>query len=75
MLTDFPFILVTYPDHPAKTVADVIKSAQADPGKLTYATAGNGTGMHLASELLLSIGRRSRFSMCPIAARRRRSPT
>lgn len=54
MLTDFPFILVTYPDHPAKTVADVIKSAQADPEKLTYATAGNGTGMHLASELLLS---------------------
>lgn len=51
MLTDFPFILVTYPDHPAKTVADVVKSAQADEGKLTCATAGNGTGMHLAFEL------------------------
>ena len=57
MLTENPFILVTYPDHPAKTVADVIKSAQADPGKLTYATAGNGTGMHLASELLVVDGR------------------
>ena len=54
MLTDFPFILVTYPDHPAKTVADVIKSAQADEGKLTCATAGNGTGMHLAFELFAS---------------------
>ena len=55
MLTENPFIMVTYPDHPAKTVADVIKSAQADPGKLTYATAGNGTGMHLASELFVAM--------------------
>jgi len=52
-LTDFPFMLVTYPDHPAKTIADVIKSAKAD-GKLTYGTAGNGTGMHLASEYFLA---------------------
>jgi tripartite-type tricarboxylate transporter receptor subunit TctC len=51
MLTDFPFILATYPDHPARTVADVIASAQANEGKLACATAGNGTGMHLAFEL------------------------
>ena len=57
MLTENPFILVTYPDHPAKTVADVIKAAQADAGKLTYATAGNGTGMHLASELLVAMAK------------------
>ena len=57
MLTDFPFILVTYPDHPAKTVADVIKAAQADEGKLTCATAGNGTGMHLAFELFVAMAK------------------
>jgi tripartite-type tricarboxylate transporter receptor subunit TctC len=57
MLTDFPFILVTHPDHPAKTVADVIRSAQADEGKLTCATAGNGTGMHLAFELFVAMAR------------------
>jgi len=57
MLTENPFIMVTYPDHPAKTVADVIKAAQADPGKMTYATAGNGTGMHLASELLTAMAK------------------
>jgi tripartite-type tricarboxylate transporter receptor subunit TctC len=57
MLTENPFILVTYPDHPAKTIADVIKSAQADPGKLTYASAGNGTGMHLASELFVAMAK------------------
>jgi tripartite-type tricarboxylate transporter receptor subunit TctC len=55
MLTDFPFILVTYPDHPARTVADVIGSAQAQDGKLTCATAGNGTGMHLAFELFAAM--------------------
>ncbi len=57
MLTDFPFILATYPDHPAKTVADVIRRAQADPGKLTCATAGNGTGMHLAFELFAAMAK------------------
>jgi tripartite-type tricarboxylate transporter receptor subunit TctC len=55
MLTDFPFILATYPDHPAQTIADVIKSAQAQEGKLTCATAGNGTGMHLAFELFAAM--------------------
>jgi tripartite-type tricarboxylate transporter receptor subunit TctC len=55
MLTDFPFILATYPDHPARTIADVIKSAQAEEGKLTCATAGNGTGMHLAFELFTAM--------------------
>ena len=57
MLTDFPFILVTYPDHPARTVADVIRSAQTQEGKLTCATAGNGTGMHLAFELFAAMAR------------------
>ena len=57
MLTENPFIMVTYPDHPAKTVTDVIKSAQANPDKLTYATAGNGTGMHLASELFVAMAK------------------
>jgi tripartite-type tricarboxylate transporter receptor subunit TctC len=57
MLTDFPFILATYPDHPARSIADVIRSAQADEGKLTCATAGNGTGMHLALELFMAMGK------------------
>jgi len=56
MLTENPFIFVTSLDHPAKTVADVLKAAKANPGTLTCATAGNGTGMHLALELLLSMG-------------------
>jgi tripartite-type tricarboxylate transporter receptor subunit TctC len=55
MLTDFPFILATWPDHPAKTIADVIARAKAEEGRLTCATAGNGTGMHLAFELFVAM--------------------
>jgi tripartite-type tricarboxylate transporter receptor subunit TctC len=51
MVSDFPFILTTYPEHPAQNIADVIASAKAHEGRLTCATAGNGTGMHLAFEL------------------------
>ena len=57
MLTDFPFILVTYPDHPAQPSRTSSASAQADDGKLTCATAGNGTGMHLAFELFVAMAR------------------
>ena len=39
------------PDVPAKSVADVVALARAQPGKLTYAHAGVGTSQHLAAEL------------------------
>jgi len=40
---------------PAKTVAEVIASAKTRPGKYTYASAGNGTSIHLAGELFTSM--------------------
>ena len=51
MLSDFPFVFVTYPDHPAKNLGEFIAMAKADAGKLLCATPGNGTGQHLALEL------------------------
>jgi len=42
---------------PAQSIADVIRTAQADEGKLTCATAGNGTGMHLAFELFVAMAK------------------
>jgi tripartite-type tricarboxylate transporter receptor subunit TctC len=51
MLSDFPFVFVTYPDHPAKNLAEFIAMAKADAGQLLCATPGNGTGQHLALEL------------------------
>ena len=39
------------PDVPAKSVAEVVALAKAQPGKLSYAHAGVGTSQHLAAEL------------------------
>ena len=52
MLSDFPFVFVTYPDHPAKNLAEFIAHGEdAGGGQLLCATPGNGTGQHLALEL------------------------
>jgi tripartite-type tricarboxylate transporter receptor subunit TctC len=46
--------LVTHPSVSAKTVQELIAFAKANPGKLFYASPGNGTPHHLAMELLKS---------------------
>jgi tripartite-type tricarboxylate transporter receptor subunit TctC len=46
-----PFLMMSHPSVPVKTVQDVIRLAKAQPGKLNYASAGNGTPNHLAMEL------------------------
>lgn len=44
--------LVTRPDAPAKDVKSFIQYAKDNPGKLSYATPGNGSSPHLAAEML-----------------------
>lgn len=51
-----PFVLLAHPSVSASTVADVLRAAKAQPGKLSYASGGNGTAMHLSGELLKSMG-------------------
>jgi tripartite-type tricarboxylate transporter receptor subunit TctC len=46
-----PFILVVHPSAPAKTVPELIAYMKAQPGKLNYASSGNGGSTHLVTEL------------------------
>jgi tripartite-type tricarboxylate transporter receptor subunit TctC len=50
-------ILVVHPSVPAKSVKDLLALARARPGKLNYASSGNGTVTHLAGELLKLMGK------------------
>jgi tripartite-type tricarboxylate transporter receptor subunit TctC len=50
-----PNVLVVRADSPYKTVQDVLDAARAKPGKLTYASQGNGTSAHLAGELFTNL--------------------
>ncbi|OGA04566.1 MAG: hypothetical protein A3H35_17545 [Betaproteobacteria bacterium RIFCSPLOWO2_02_FULL_62_17] len=45
-------VLLAYPGFEAKTIADIIALAKKNPGKMSYASAGTGSSMHLAGELL-----------------------
>ncbi len=51
MVTQSPFIIATYPQHPIKTVADLIAAAKSAPSPLIYGTAGVGTTQHLLTTL------------------------
>ena len=50
-----PFVLVVHPSVPAHNVPELIALARAKPGELNYASVGNGTAVHLATELFRQI--------------------
>ena len=50
-LVVYPMVLVAHPSVPAKTVAELIAHAKANPGKVTMASFGTGSASHLAGEL------------------------
>lgn len=56
MLAIVPNVLVINPQKiKAKNVKELIAEAKLNPGKLTYASAGNGTSIHLAAELFAAM--------------------
>lgn len=47
-----PLILVVHPSLPVKNVKDLIALAKSQPGQLHYGSAGNGSALHLAGEMM-----------------------
>jgi tripartite-type tricarboxylate transporter receptor subunit TctC len=50
-----PNVIVVRADSPFKTLRDLIAFANEHPGKLSYASSGNGSAVHLAAELFKSM--------------------
>jgi tripartite-type tricarboxylate transporter receptor subunit TctC len=58
LLTSVANIIAVNPDKvPAKTLPEFIALARKNPGKFTYATAGNGSGNHLGGAMLESMAK------------------
>ena len=51
LIANTPNILVVHPSVPARSVSELIALAKQKPGSLNYATPGNGTPSHLATEM------------------------
>jgi tripartite-type tricarboxylate transporter receptor subunit TctC len=51
-LASTPMVLVVQGASPYKTLADLIAAAKAEPGKLTFASGGPGSSLHIAIEVL-----------------------
>ena len=53
LVAEQPNLMLAHPSLPAKTVKEFATHVRANPGKLTYGSAGLGTTTHLATELLM----------------------
>jgi tripartite-type tricarboxylate transporter receptor subunit TctC len=51
LIASFQQILVVHPSLPVRSVQDLLALARREPGKITYATAGIGSGSHISTEL------------------------
>ncbi|MFL9823349.1 Bug family tripartite tricarboxylate transporter substrate binding protein [Rhodoplanes sp. SY1] len=50
-----PNVMEVNPNFPAKTVAEFVAYAKANPGKVNMASSGNGTSVHLSGEMLMAM--------------------
>ncbi|MGE5525466.1 MAG: Bug family tripartite tricarboxylate transporter substrate binding protein [Rhodospirillaceae bacterium] len=59
-----PFLLVVHPSVPARTTAELIELAKAQPGAINFGSPGTGTPNHLGIELLTALSR-AKFTHVP----------
>ena len=55
ILGEYANVLVVPVDQPYKNLAELLKAAKDDPGKINFGSSGNGSSNHLSAELLASI--------------------
>lgn len=55
LVTVMPFLVVSHPSLPVKSVRDLVALAKDKPAQLNYGSPGNGSSTHLAFELLKSM--------------------
>jgi tripartite-type tricarboxylate transporter receptor subunit TctC len=53
LVTKTPFIVTVHPSLPANSIRELIALAKAKPGEINFASAGAGSGVHLATELFM----------------------
>jgi tripartite-type tricarboxylate transporter receptor subunit TctC len=51
LLALFPNVVVVHPSYPASSINELIAKIKAEPGKIAFASSGNGSAQHLAAEL------------------------
>lgn len=56
-LFEFPYYLVIHPGVPARNLQELLALAREHPGKLNYATVGNGSGQHMYMEIFKTLTR------------------
>jgi tripartite-type tricarboxylate transporter receptor subunit TctC len=54
-IAEGPYVLVVHPSLPVRTVGDLIALAKAQPGKIDYASSGNGSAQHLVGALFVNM--------------------
>ncbi len=54
-VVEVPFVIAVLPSFPAKNLQNFVKTAQARPGEVLYASAGPGSAMHLAGALFAAV--------------------
>ncbi|MBX9699224.1 MAG: tripartite tricarboxylate transporter substrate binding protein [Acetobacteraceae bacterium] len=51
LLVEVPFVVITHPAVPFRTLPELVAAARARPGQVTFGSAGNVTSTHMAGEL------------------------